>query len=227
METKKNPKVDLEKKRTLFVQLGILVALSIVLFAFEMKQFDRRILVLTSSMASTDLEETVIQTERQQEQLPPPPQTITTMLEIVDDHVDIMDEIDINIELTSESILQDYRPPVQREEEDDEEFIWIVVEQQASFPGGATKFYEYLSANLVYPPAARDAGIEGTVWVRFVVEIDGSITNVEIERGGLGGGTDRAAMNVVRGMPNWEPARQRNRPVRSYFILPIEFKLAR
>jgi protein TonB len=120
MEAKKSPRVDLEKKRTLFLQIGLMVSLSIVLFAFELKQYEKPMMVLTSSMAQTDLEETIIQTERQQELPPPPPAQITTILEIVDNNVDILDEIEINIEANTETLLQEYKPPVDQEQENAE-----------------------------------------------------------------------------------------------------------
>jgi periplasmic protein TonB len=227
METKKNPRIDLEKKRPLFIQLGLLVSLSVVLFAFELKQFDRELMVITNNMAGTDLEEMMIQTERQQEPPPPAPQTITTMLEIVDDDTDILDEIEINIEINRETILAEYTPPVEKEEEIEEEIIYQFVEQQASFPGGETEMRKWLAQNLTYPPQAREAGIEGVVYVEFVVEPNGSITNVAIRHSMLGGGTEEAAMEAVKKMPKWNAGRQRNRPVRSMFVLPIQFQLAR
>lgn len=227
MEAKKTPRVDLEKKRTLFVQIGLLVSLSIVLFAFELKQYDKPLMVLTSSAAQTDLEETIIQTERPQELPPPPPAQITTILEIVDNNVDILDEIEINIEANKETILQEYAPPVAKEEERDEEIIYQFLEQQAAFRGGELEMRKWLSQNLTYPAQAREAGIEGVVFVEFVVERDGSITNVKIKHSVLGGGTEEAAMDAVKKMPKWEPGRQRNRPVRSMFVLPIQFQLAK
>ncbi len=227
METKKNPRIDLEKKRSLFIQIGLLAVISLVLFAFELKQYDKPLLVLTSSMAKTDLEETIVQTERQQELPPPPPQQITTLLEIVDNNTEILDEIEINIEANKETILQDYVPVVSKEAEAEEEYIHVIVEEQASFKGGEAKLFEWLSTNLQYPTTAKDAGIEGKVFVEFVVEKDGSITNVRIKQSSLGGGCEEAAMDAVSKMPKWNPAKQRNRPVRSFFVFPIEFQLTK
>ncbi len=227
MEIKKSPRVDLEKKRTLFIQIGLLVALSTVLFAFELKQYDKQSMILTNNMAKTDLEETIMQTERQQELPPPPSAAITTMLEIVDNQTEILDEIEINIEVNKTTLLQDYTPTGTKEDEKEEEIIYQVVEEQASFKGGYESMLEFLGKNLKYPQTAIDARIEGVVFVQFVVEKDGSITAVEIRQSSLGGGCEEAAMEAVKKMPKWNPGKQRNRPVRSIFILPVQFQLTK
>lgn len=227
METKKNPKVDLEKKRTLFVEIGFLVALSVVLFAFEVKQYEKEMMVMTNAMAKTDLEETVIKTERQQQNTPPPPRAVVTTLEIVDNNEEILDEIDIDIEADEETELQSYTPVKSTEEDVQEEEIFVVVEKQAAFPGGQEALFKWLSENLKYPEQAKDAGIEGVVYVQFVVEKNGSITDVEIRQSSLGGGCEEAAMAAVSKMPSWEAAKQRNKPVRSLFILPVQFQLSK
>lgn len=227
MESKKNPRVDLEKKRSLFIQIGLLVSLSMVLFAFELKQYDAPLQVVTSNMAKNDFEELIQQTERQQELPPPPPQQITTVLEIVSNETEILDEIDINIEATKETILQDYTPTVAKEAPVAEEFVYMVVEENASFPGGEVAMNKFLSANLKYPQTAIDARIEGTVYVQFVVKKDGTITNIEIRQSSLGGGCEEAAMEAVKKMPNWNPGKQRNKPVPSMFILPVQFQLTK
>lgn len=228
MEVKKNPRVDLEKKRALFVQIGLLVALSTVLFAFELKQYDKPVMIMTNSMAKTDLEETVMQTERQQELPPPPPAAVTTMLEIVDNQTEILDEIEINIEVNKTTLLQDYTPPAgSKELEKEEEIIYQVVEEQASFKGGDAALLEFLGKNLKYPQTAVDARLEGTVYVQFVVEKDGSITDVKILQGMVGGGCEEAALDVVKKMPKWNPGKQRLKPVRSMFTLPVQFVLSK
>ena len=78
--------------------------------------------------------------------------------------------------------------------------------------------------NIKYPEVARTSGITGTVYVQFVVEKDGSISDVKVVRG-IGGGCDEEAVRVVKSMPRWKPGKQRGQPVRVYFTLPIEFKL--
>lgn len=105
---------------------------------------------------------------------------------------------------------------------DDE--VFVVVEEQAEFPGGLDSMYAYIVKNLKYPEAAKEKGIEGRVFVSFIIEKDGSISNVKLLRG-IGGGCDEAAVKMVKNMPKWKPAKQRGKPVRCQFTLPIKFEL--
>lgn len=105
-----------------------------------------------------------------------------------------------------------------------EEEVLKVVEQMPEFPGGAAKMMEYISNNIVYPTYAFDNGIQGRVFVSFVVERDGSISNVKAMRG-IGGGCDEEAVRVIQSMPKWNPARQRGETVRCSYTIPIIFKM--
>lgn len=106
----------------------------------------------------------------------------------------------------------------------EEDVVFVQVEQPPKFPGGMEAMMEYLQANLTYPPDARKDGIQGRVFVRFVVERDGTLSDITILRG-AGGGLDEEAVRVVKGMPAWEPGLQRGEPVRVQFVLPIAFAL--
>jgi protein TonB len=100
------------------------------------------------------------------------------------------------------------------------------VEQMPSFPGGTAKLYKYLSENIRYPEVAKEAGIQGKVYISFVVEKDGSIADVKILRGIPGGKMcDNEAMRVVKNMPNWSPGKQRGKAVRVSYNLPVQFRL--
>lgn len=105
---------------------------------------------------------------------------------------------------------------------DDE--VFVIVEEQAEFPGGMDSMYAYIVKNLKYPEAAKEKGIEGRVYVQFVIEKDGSISNVKILRG-IGGGCEEAAVEMIKNMPKWKPGKQRGKPVRCQFNLPINFEL--
>ena len=98
------------------------------------------------------------------------------------------------------------------------------VEQMPEYPGGFDALIDFVKANLVYPQEAIDAGIEGKVFVGFIVEKDGSISSIKLLRG-IGHGCDEAAMEVVRKMPKWKPAMQRSKPVRIEYMFPVKFEL--
>lgn len=110
------------------------------------------------------------------------------------------------------------------EEEEDEDVIFTVVEEMPEFPGGEDARQTFMQENLEYPREAKQAGIQGTVFVSFVVEEDGSISNVEVLRG-VGGGLDEEAVRVVKAMPDWKPGRQRGNDVQVQFNMPVRFQL--
>lgn len=105
---------------------------------------------------------------------------------------------------------------------DDE--VFVVVEEQAEFPGGMEAMYAYIQKNLVYPEKAKEKGIEGRVFVTFTIEKDGSISNILIKRA-IGGGCEEAVVEMIKNMPKWKPGKQRGKPVRFQFTLPIKFEL--
>ena len=100
-----------------------------------------------------------------------------------------------------------------------------MVEESPVYPGGEEALFEYLLSNIQYPVDAKESNIEGTVYVAFVIETDGMVSNVKILRG-IGGGCDEEAVRVVKGMPKWAPGKQRGKPVRVLFTLPIKFVLS-
>jgi TonB family protein len=101
---------------------------------------------------------------------------------------------------------------------------YIIVQEQPSFPGGDEARIKYISENIKYPEEAREKGIQGTVFVTFVVEPDGSITGVKLLRG-IGGGCDEEALKLIENMPKWIPGKQRGQAVRVQFNMPIRFVL--
>jgi len=102
--------------------------------------------------------------------------------------------------------------------------IYTTVEKMPTFPGGEFKMYEFLAMNIRYPQRAREDGYSGTVYVRFVVEPDGTITNTEVAKG-VGGGCSEEAVRVVKMMPNWIPGEASGKKVRVTYTLPINFRL--
>lgn len=221
MESKKNPEVDLEKRKSSFMWMGLVFALAIVLVAFEWKIFEK------TDTGAADLEldlieEEIIPQSIQQPPPPPPPPAPTTVIEIVDDEEEIEEELEIeDLEVDQDTeieIIEDV------EEEVVEEEVFTIVEEMPSFPGGEAKMFEYLANNIRYPQIAKETGISGVVYVNFVVGPDGNISDVKVLRG-IGGGTDEEAIRVVKNMPKWKPGKQRGKPVKVSYNLPIRFSL--
>jgi len=102
--------------------------------------------------------------------------------------------------------------------------VFQLVEKMPQFPGGEEALIEYLVNNIRYPKEAKESNIQGTVYLSFVIEIDGTVTNVKVLRG-IGGGCDEEAVRVIEGMPKWTPGYQRGKPVRVQYNLPIKFVL--
>lgn len=226
MEIKKTKKADLERKRPLFVQIGLVLGLSLILFAFEWKSYDRVIEVVQDIQGEIIEQIEIVQTQRNEPPPPPPAQQVTTILNIVDDKIVIDNDLEIdaeaddNVEEYSYSYVEDVE-----EKEVVEAEIFTVVEENPMFPGGDEARMNFLRENIKYPQMARESGIQGTVYVTFVVEPSGNITNIKILRG-IGGGCDEEALRVVRQMPKWKPGKQRGKSVRVQFNMPIRFVLS-
>jgi periplasmic protein TonB len=223
MEAKKTPKADLESKKRVFLQIWIILALVAVWSAFEWRQYERQVIDL-GVLEIDFIEEEDIPITRPETPPPPPPPEPSMELIIVDDDVEVDEEFMIDMEATVFTEVSDFAPIIVEEEEVAEDVIFTVVEDQPSFPGGDEARMRFLQENLRYPTMAREAGIQGTVFVTFVVERDGSVTDVRVLRG-IGGGLDEEAVRVVRMMPRWNPGRQRGQAVRVQFNMPIRFVL--
>ncbi len=118
-------------------------------------------------------------------------------------------------------VVKEPEPEVQKPKE---EQIFVAVEQPAEFPGGMAALMKWLNNNMRYPEAAQQNDIQGRVIVNFVVEKDGSIANVKIAKG-VDKDLDREALRVVKKMPKWQPGKNNGVAVRSYFNLPVTFRL--
>jgi periplasmic protein TonB len=224
MEVKKNPSKDIEQTKGLFLQVGLVFALFVILVAFEWKNYDRTDTSMFD-MAQIIIPEEEIEITKQEEKPEPPPPPQVPDIEIVEDDVEVDDELTFD-DVDQNTAIDEYyvsRVDVADEEHFEAE-IFTIVEEQPAFPGGDAALMEYLGKNISYPPMAKESGIQGTVFVQFVVEPDGSVSNAKILRG-IGGGCDEEAIRVVRNMPKWKPGRQRGKPVRVYFNLPIRFIL--
>ena len=225
MEEKKSPKANLENKKLMFIQIGMIISLLIAWMAFEHKSYDKREIDPSLLNREVVLDEEMVEITKQEEQKPQPVEVPmqTTQLEIVQDDVEVED-IEINAEVDQQEVIEEYVPVEVEEEEVVEQEIFQIVEEMPSYPGGEAKLMEYVAKNIKYPQIARETGIQGRVFVGFVVEPDGSVSNVKVLRG-IGGGCDEEAMRVVKSMPKWKPGKQRGKAVRVSYMLPVNFKL--
>jgi len=224
MEKKKTEKADLENKKALFFQIGLVLSLGLMLFAFEWKSYDKQTLDLGQRQAQEVLEEVVLQTQQNQPPPPPPPPQQTTVLQIVENDKVIENEVNVDAEANQKTVVEEYKPVVEEKEVEEVE-IFTVVEESPGFPGGDEARIKFLQNNIKYPQMARESNIQGTVYVTFVVEKDGRVTDVRVLRG-IGGGCDEEAIRVIKAMPKWNPGKQRGKPVRVQFNMPIKFTLA-
>lgn len=225
MEEKKSPKANLENKKLMFIQIGMVISLIVAWLAFEHKSYDKREIDPSLLNREVVVDEEMVEITKQEEPKPQPVEMPkqTTQLEIVQDDVEV-DDIEINAEVEQNEVIEEYVAPEVVDEEVVEQEIFKIVEEMPSFPGGEAKLMEYVSKNIKYPQIARETGIQGRVFVNFVVEPDGSVSNVTVLRG-IGGGCDEEAMRVVKNMPKWKPGKQRGKAVRVQYMLPVNFRL--
>ncbi len=209
----------------MFTQIGMIIALLVAWLAFEHKSYDKREIDPSLLRQTEVVEEEMVEITKQEEQKPQPVEMPkqTTQLEIVQDDVEVED-IEINAEMDQNEVIEEYVPVEVEEEEVQEQEIFQIVEEMPAYPGGDQRLMEYVAKNIKYPQIARETGIQGRVFVGFVVEPDGSVSNVKVLRG-IGGGCDEEAMRVVKSMPKWKPGKQRGKAVRVSYMLPVNFKL--
>lgn len=226
MEVKKSDKANLENKKGLFLQIGYVVVLGLVLLAFEWTSKPADLGDL-GALEDMNLEEEVIPITRQQNEPPPPPPPPqqTEVINIVQNDVEIEDELELEDTEADEATQVQIVEFAEEEETVDEQEIFLVVEDMPTFQGQEKDaFRVYIQQNLRYPVIAQENGISGRVYVSFVVDRDGSITNVQVVRG-VDPSLDREAVRVVKSSPKWTPGKQRGRPVRVSFTFPIVFQL--
>ncbi len=225
MELKKNPQFDVNRQRGLYFSIGLMLSFGLVLLAFEYQSpiTDQLLQPIETAMDFNDIVE-IPPTE----QKPPPPAKVIQLPKVVEvsDEVEIEEEIDINldVEVTEDMIIEEVifeETPIEEETEE----IFLIVENKPVYKGGDAALYKYLSEHLSYPSVARRMGIEGRVYVQFVVWKDGSIRDV-VALKGIGGGCDEEAVRVVSNMPKWQPGKQRGKPVNVRMVLPVFFKLS-
>ncbi len=221
MEIKKSKNANLEKGRSTFLLLGMVLTMAFVWMSFEYKSYGSTDDYTQQNYNDLGEEDVIIQTQAQEPIKPPPVKVFTNMIEVDDDV--IVPDINIDVETGENDEIE--TQIIEDDIEDDiEDNIFTFVEKNASYPGGDAARIMYLKNNIRYPTLAIESGIQGVVYVTFVVEKDGSITHVKLNRG-IGGGCDEEALRVVKNMPKWNPGEQRTLPVRVQMNIPIKFRL--
>lgn len=231
METKKSPHADLERKKSYFLEIGLIVSLSLVITLFSWSQKER-IVQVADHAANPFTYEELPQVTVQEDKRPQAPQNATRAV-ISDIMVIRPNDARIDPTLTFLDLPPDlpvvdihkFREFTGEPQVPGEDIPVLVAETMPTFQGGNIDvFREWCFLNVHYPDAAVDNGSEGIVSVKFVVEKDGTVSNVEVLRG-VDRYLDQEAIRVVSSSPKWEPGKNRNIPVRTYIVVPIQFVL--
>ena len=228
MEIKKTEKADLKNKKLLFTEIGFVVALLVVLGAFEWKSAGKKDNVLEAENIAVEEEEIIPIT---QDTPPPPPDApkipvFSDDIEIVDDDMKIDTEM-INLEDDANLgvEIKEYIEEVEEETVEEEAIPFQLVETKPSFNGGdANEFSKWVNERLVYPEIAKENGVQGRVMLQFTVGADGKVSNVKVLRG-VDPSLDKEAVRVVSMSPKWKPGKQRDRAVKVTYTFPVIFQL--
>lgn len=223
MEAKKNPKIDENKRVGTFRNLGFTISALAVIIAFEMPSRGNQEITDLGQL-DADFEELLEIPPTTQPPPPPPKVQIPEIVEIPDDEeIEEQVEVELDVEVIEETTIEEFVFTEAPEEEKTEEVLTIV-EHMPEFPGGKDAFKKFLSKNLKYPKIARRMGIEGRVYVEFVVAKDGSLDDMRVVKG-VGAGCDEEAYRVMSLVPKFNPGKQRGNPVPVRMIIPIFFRL--
>jgi protein TonB len=230
MEVKKSEKASLENKRLLFTEIGFVVALIAIYFAFNWSSTEKEVATLETEVANVEVEDMVPITQ----ETPPPPEAapkipiLSDQIDVVDDNIKVDDNMFQNLEDDANSGVEimDYIESAPEEETVEEEAIpFQLVEEKPSFNGGdANEFSKWVNSKLVYPEIAKENGVQGRVTLQFTVNADGTVSNVKVLRG-VDSSLDKEAVRVVSSSPKWKPGKQRDRAVKVTYTFPVIFQL--
>ena len=228
MQVKKTPKSDLENKRLLFTEIGLVIALLAVWGAFAYGTREKITATLQGDNQVVEIEDMVPIT---QETPPLPPDApkipvLSDQIDIVEDDIEVEDnfmslEDDANLGVE----IMDYVEEVKEEGVEEEAIPFQLVEEKPSFNGGdANEFSKWVNSRLEYPEIAKENGVQGRVTLQFTVNADGSVSNVKVLRG-VDASLDKEAVRVVSMSPKWKPGKQRDRAVKVTYTFPVIFQL--
>ena len=230
MEVKKSEKANLENKKLLFLEIGLIISLAVVYFAFEWTTKEKQ------TVEAFEETQVIVETEEMvpitQHTPPPPPSApsipvLSDQIDIVDDEIQVDDDLFMNLEDQADLAVdvKDYVAEVEEEVVEDDAIPFMLVEEKPSFMGGdANAFSKWVNERLEYPEIAKENGVQGRVTLQFTVNTDGSVSNVKVLRG-VDPSLDKEAVRVVSMSPKWTPGKQRDRAVKVTYTFPVIFQL--
>ena len=226
MEIKKSPKADLRNKRGLLLEIGLVISLCLVIGAFAYTPKERKIEKM--DLQTAVVEEEIVEITRQDQKPPEPPKrvevkVIADLLQVVTNDTKITTEVDFAEFDENTEVIQQVEV-AEETIEDDQPFL--IAETMPSFQGGdLNTFRNWVQQRVKYPAIAQENGIQGKVTISFVVNTDGSVSNIEVLRT-----PDRTlsdeAVRIIKSSPKWTAAKQRNKSVRQKFVIPIDFRIS-
>jgi len=225
MNVKKNQRNALEKQRGKFFLIGLVIAMSSVLVAFEWTTYEY--IPVLKEYAHAEVDETemspvtfVKKTRPKPKYSKAPPAPTPDPIPEPEPEPDPEPEPEPDPEID----FTDFEDTAEYVDNTEPQAPFIIVEDMPEFPGGEPARMEYMANSIKYPRMAVDGGVEGTVYIGFVVEKSGEISEVKLLRG-IGGGCDQEALRVIKNMPKWEEGRQRGVPVRVSLSTQVKFTL--
>lgn len=226
MMNKKNKNANLENMKGLFFLIGLVIALGSILFAFEWKSSPKATMDLGNATFVQDEFVYIPQTKNEKKELPPQKIEIS-IIELVGNDTEVDEDLDFfDTEPTDDNIfdLNDFVFTPTKNKNEEEEVILTFVDDMPEFPGGESSLLKFLGNNVKYPVIAQENGIQGKVYVSFVINETGNINDVCIVRG-VDISLNNEALRVVRSMPRWKPGKQAGKTVKVRYNVPIFFEL--
>lgn len=227
MEVKKSARANLEKNSSNYFLLGLVIALGFVFIAFE---YSRNEVVIQEIDEGAGLVEEEVMMEITRQYIPPPPpppQTVQAdLIQVVEDNT-LEEEVEFDSmeDDPEEAVIQNYNYDGEFSDDyDPDGEVFVIVEEMPMFPGGEARLMEFINKNLKFPQIALENGISGRVICTFVIDGRGKVSNAEVLRS-VDPHLDKEALRVINMMPDWKPGKQRGKPVRVRYTLPIVFRL--
>lgn len=239
MRAKKNPKADLNRDSGLFFVIGLTIVLFTTWMVLEHKTYDTEEQIVQMSNVSDDLNEDVPITEKINTPPPPPPPSAPEIIEVVEDAAEIEETIIESTEINQETVIDaimEVGDVAVEEVEEDITVPFAIIENAPIFPGCENvqgneerkacfqeKVQKHVIKEFNYPQIAVELGIEGKVYVQFVIDAQGKITDIRTR--GPDKGLEKEAARIIAALPQMKPGMQRGRPVRVPYSIPVNFKL--